>query len=60
MTQWTPNHENHPNCVICQLPILPTEADPGSNGFNAEPIAAGRCCNTCDEQIVRTTRLSKL
>ena len=52
MTQWTPNHDNHPDCVICKLPILPTQDDPYSQGFDAEPIAAGRCCDVCNKQVI--------
>ena len=56
--KWVPNHSNHPTCVICNLPILPTQNDPNSNGFNAEPIAAGRCCEMCDNQVVSAARAS--
>ncbi|MQG80463.1 MAG: hypothetical protein FI692_01645 [SAR202 cluster bacterium] len=54
------NHypQAHSTCVICNLPILPTQNDPNSNGFNAEPIAAGRCCEMCDNQVVSAARAS--
>ena len=56
MTQWTPNHDNHPDCVICKLPILPTQDDPYSQGFDAEPIAAGRCCDVCNKQVIASVK----
>ena len=56
MTQLTPNHDNHPDCVICKLPILPTQDDPYSQGFDAEPIAAGRCCDVCNKQVIASVK----
>jgi hypothetical protein len=41
-------------CVICGKPI----DDP--YGFNAAPVAEGRCCLTCDKTVVLPERLYQM
>jgi len=43
-------------CVICSQKISP-DPDGWDGGHNAEPIAEGRCCGTCNE-IVMIRRLN--
>ena len=43
-------------CVICSQKI-PPDPDGWDGGHNAEPIAEGRCCGTCNE-IVMIRRLN--
>lgn len=45
------------DCVICDSKIMP-EANGWSGGANAEPVAEGRCCKSCDENVVIPTRIS--
>ena len=44
------------NCVICKDKIL-VENNGWWTGYNAEPLADGRCCLACDETIVIEARL---
>lgn len=39
------------NCIICQNPVE-------QKGFNAMPVADGRCCERCDDLIVTPARLA--
>ena len=43
-------------CIICSRRIT-TDPDGWDGGHNAEPIAEGRCCGTCNE-IVMIRRLN--
>jgi len=42
-------------CVICgnNIDIVGTWAE----GHNAEPVAKGRCCSNCNNNVVMATRL---
>jgi hypothetical protein len=45
-------------CCICSKPI------PDKRGWrfgnNAEPVAHGRCCDRCDNEVVIPTRIARL
>ena len=46
-------------CVICEEEI---KADPNgwNGGHNAQPVAKGRCCGTCNDTKVIQARLKNL
>jgi len=49
-------------CVICSEPIdiiVRTSDDKvlWGGGCNAEPVADGRCCSYCDQEVVIPTRI---
>ena len=44
-------------CVICGSKKISPDPDGWDGGHNAEPIAEGRCCGTCNE-IVMIRRLN--
>ena len=45
-------------CVICKRLIDKSERG-WDGGYNAEPVAVGQCCYTCDKSIVIPARMSK-
>ena len=49
-------------CVICKNEIEEQYTEDGimywDQGNNAEPIAEGRCCDKCDQDIVLPHRLA--
>ena len=49
----------HTPCVICGLP-LGIAASGWEQGNNAEPVADGRCCDDCDNNIVIAERMRRL
>ena len=48
-------------CCICSKPIEAEFTEGGAaywtDGHNAEPVAEGRCCDKCNDNIVIPTRL---
>ena len=44
-------------CCICLNEIIPLIGSTWTEGHNAEPIAAGRCCNVCNELEVLPQRI---
>ena len=44
------------NCVICSNPIG-IEPSGWDGGHNPEPVAEGRCCEPCNNEIVLPARL---
>jgi len=48
-------------CCICSNPIEAEFTESGdaywTDGHNAEPVAEGRCCDKCNDNIVIPTRL---
>lgn len=38
-------------CILCgdEIKVEPSGWDQGNN---AEPLAKGRCCNTCNEKVI--------
>ena len=48
-------------CCICSNPIEAEFTEDGDpywlDGHNAEPVAEGRCCSKCNDNIVIPTRL---
>jgi hypothetical protein len=49
-------------CVICSEPIdiIVRNSDEKvlwEDGCNAEPVADGRCCSYCDQEVVIPTRI---
>jgi len=51
-------------CVICDGYIEPLRDSEGkvvwSGGHNAEPIDEGRCCDTCNNDVVIPTRMAQM
>ena len=51
-------------CVICKGPIEVKKTPEGkvywTEGNNADPVADGRCCDSCDWNVVIPTRLKGL
>tara|TARA_R100000781_G_C4052768_1_gene118232 strand:+ start:395 stop:601 length:207 start_codon:yes stop_codon:yes gene_type:complete len=53
------------SCVICKADIE-HEVSPTTGkvywteGHNAEPVKEGRCCNSCNENVVIPTRLQNM
>ena len=37
-------------CIICEQPIAPVGLY--TQGHNAQPVADGRCCTSCNFQVV--------
>jgi hypothetical protein len=50
-------------CVICKGSIEPDKTPDGQvyweGGHSAQPIADGRCCNNCNDNVVLTARLKQ-
>ena len=46
-------------CVICNDPIG-ADSYGWEGGMNAEPVAEGRCCERCDNEIVIPTRILRI
>ena len=44
-------------CSICYLPIIPDDSG-WNKGNNAEPVNSGRCCNSCNTNVVLNARLN--
>lgn len=48
-------------CCICSNPIEAEFTEGGDaywlDGHNAEPVAEGRCCSKCNDNIIIPTRL---
>lgn len=51
-------------CCICDGYIEPLRNNEGevvwSGGHNAEPVDEGRCCDTCNNEVVIPTRLAQM
>lgn len=51
-------------CCICDGYIEPLRNDKGevvwSGGHNAEPVDEGRCCDTCNSDVVIPTRMAQM
>jgi len=47
------------DCVICKDPITP-DRNGWDGGHNAQPVAKGRCCGTCNDTKVIQARLRNL
>ena len=51
-------------CIICKGEIEPLKNAEGivywTEGHNAEPIAEGRCCDRCNEDIVVPHRIADM
>ena len=47
------------DCVICKDPITP-DRNGWDGGHNAQPVAKGRCCGTCNDTKVIQARLKNL
>lgn len=46
-------------CVICEN-VIEVEAISGwADGYNAYPIAEGRCCKRCDDSVVIAERMRR-
>ena len=45
-------------CVICNGPIEVEKGSGWANGYNAAPVAEGRCCKKCDDTVVYQARLA--
>ena len=39
-------------CVLCESKIVPDPICGGDKGHTAEPLAAGRCCDNCNNDVV--------
>jgi len=39
-------------CVLCESKIVPDPISGWDKGNNAEPLAAGRCCDSCNNDVV--------
>ena len=39
-------------CVLCESEIVPDPISGWRRGHNAEPLAAGRCCDSCNNDVV--------
>jgi hypothetical protein len=52
------------DCIICGSKIPPHKTKEGvvywEGGHNAMPIAEGRCCDLCHDNVVLPTRLKEL
>ena len=48
------------NCVICKEEIGVDPISGWDGGHNAEPIAEGRCCDRCNEDIVIPHRMADM
>jgi len=46
-------------CSICHNAIA-VQANAWAEGHNAEPVNAGRCCDTCNATVVIPTRIRNL
>ena len=46
-------------CVIC-TGVIEVRASGWADGHNAEPIAEGRCCDTCNWSVVLGVRLGDI
>ena len=63
VTQMWANHYDYlalpgqGKCCICLNEITPLIGSTWTEGHNAEPIAAGRCCNVCNELEVLPQRI---
>ena len=47
------------DCSICGLTIKPNEIG-WAEGNNAEPVNDGRCCDTCNHEVVIPTRIQQM
>ena len=51
-------------CVICKNEIEEQYTDDGimywDQGHNAQPIADGRCCNSCNDNVVLPQRITDM
>ena len=48
------------NCVICKEEICKDPSSGWAGGHNAEPIAEGRCCDSCNSLEVIPARLAEI
>ena len=48
------------NCVICKEEIGKDPISGWAGGHNAEPIAEGRCCDSCNSLEVIPARLADI
>lgn len=55
---------SQPKCSICKSPIHPHKDEDGvvywEHGHNAQPITNGRCCDTCEANVVFPARVNRL
>lgn len=55
---------SQPKCSICKGPIHPHKDKDGvvywEHGHNAQPITNGRCCDTCNKDVVFPARINRL
>ncbi len=47
-------------CVICKNVIAVEAVSGWAGGYNAEPVAEGRCCKICDDTVVLSARLIRV
>jgi len=47
------------NCSICETTIKPNSIG-WAEGNNAEPVTSGRCCDTCNIEVVIPTRIQQM
>ena len=47
-------------CSICGDVIQPDPVTGWAMGNNAEPVNNGRCCNTCNNAVVRPARIRRI
>ena len=47
------------DCSICGTTIKPNEIG-WAEGNNAEPVNDGRCCDTCNHEVVIPTRIQQM
>lgn len=40
------------DCILCESKIIPDPISGWGEGHNAEPLAAGRCCDSCNNDVV--------
>ena len=49
------------SCVLCDVAIQPQQFLNGNVwelGYNAQPLADGRCCESCNERVIHTRIVS--
>jgi len=47
-------------CVICEQTFYKDGKELNSRGHNAQPVKEGRCCDTCNYEVVIPARLRQL
>ena len=46
-------------CILCENEIIPNAITGWSEGNNAQPLADGRCCDTCNIAVV-SSRMARM